>query len=183
MELLVALAIFGVAVLIVSNSFVLATRSQRRGAALQRVQSDARLVINTLADQARQGTIDYPAYGGGITNPGTVMALRDRNNQSIIYRESSSTFASTVCPSAESTPCVEVSNDGGTTWAALTSRDVKLEYLKFSISPVTDPFAGGGPNVQPRVTIMMALKGITPALEEQSPLFMQTTVSSRVYLR
>lgn len=182
-ELLVGLSIFLVASLFITDIFVISSRALRKGAAIQKVQSDARLIINTMGDQIRQGTINYGFYTSGIANSVNILALLDVNNQPVIYRKSSSTFSSTVCPTADSTPCLEFSRDGGTTWASVTSKDVKIQSLNFYIAPTTNPFIGGGPNVQPRVTVVMSLQGIGSQAEDQAPVFIQTTISSRQYLR
>lgn len=182
-ELLVGLAIFSTAVLIITDIFVLTSRSQRKGAAFQKVQSDARVIMSTVSDQIRQGTVNYNFYGGPIANPVPALALLDADDRPTIFRKSSDVFASTVCPSAQSTPCLEISRDNGVTWAPVTSRDVKLQFLKFYIAPNTNPFLPGGPNIQPRVTLVLGIQGTSPVLEEQNPLFLQTTVSSRVYKR
>lgn len=183
MEILVSLTIFMTASLAVTDIFILSTRAQRRGSAIQKVESDARIIINSIADQIRTGGIDYASavYAAGIPSPADILALRDADNKPILFRVSAD-----ACPTVDSRPCLQTSRDNAT-WNNVTSRDVKVSYLKFYISPLTDPFsaAGNPPNIQPFVTMALGLERARPisATDSPSPFFIQTTVSSRGYKR
>lgn len=170
-EMVIVLAIFVTAILIITDIFMTSTRAQRKVAIVQKVQSDARYAMEKITEEIRLGTIDYSYYGGEIqTNPQETLALLDADNEQIIFKKQNKG--------------VEMSVDGGSSWGDLTGKGVKVENLQFYISPEQDPFAEGSTvDSQPRVTIVLIVKSDSPKLEEKSPIFLQTTASSRVYRR
>lgn len=183
-EMMVVLAIFSVATVVIVDIFMMAGKAQRRTLAIEKIQSDARYSIEAISKEIKMDMIDYgwAGYVGGITLPEDALALLDADNNSIIFKKSEND-----CPTG-TTKCLVVSLDGGLTWASITSEGSNVEDLKFYIDPVVDPFVMNAGNIydsdnQPRVTIVLVTKGIGGRVEEQQTIYLQTTVSSRIYRR
>lgn len=189
LEMVVAVAIFVVLALLVTDIFLIATKSHRRTMEVQKLQGDARFAMEAMAREARMAEIDYEFYGGSFDIPADQkkLALRDVNNSLIVFQEEDSD----KCPDEESRPCLVVGQ--ADQWASITPAGVRLipNTLKFYIAPTEDPFAFDaeayeyGPDVQPRVTIVLATQSVKPPQGEVVPevIYLQTTVTSRVYKR
>jgi prepilin-type N-terminal cleavage/methylation domain-containing protein len=183
-EMMVVLAIFSVATVVIIDIFMMAGKAQRRTLAIEKNQSDARYSMEAMSKEIKMDMIDYgwAGYAAGITLPEDELALLDADNNSIIFKKSADN-----CP-AGTTKCLTVSIDGGVTWASITSKGNNVEDLKFYIDPAVDPFLMNAGNTydsdnQPRVTIVLATKGIGGRVEEQQTIYLETTVSSRIYRR
>ncbi len=182
MEMIVAVGLFAITSVFIAQLFAISGKAQKRSGSQQKVQADARVMMNQISDRIRTSKIDYAFYGGSISFPETVLALEEQNGQRVIIRVSSSTFASTVCPDEASTPCLEISEDGGSTYQAMSSKNFIVSGVQFYISPSTDPEPQAGPDEQPRVTMVLGLQG-SGVNDFPNPVHVQTTVSSRVYVR
>jgi prepilin-type N-terminal cleavage/methylation domain-containing protein len=185
-EMMVAVSIFSTASVIVADLFLIANRAQRRTSTEQQIQSDARIIISQVSDRIRSGEIDYDGYGGTAPSVGDVLRVIDERGNLIVVRQSDSVFSNTVCPTAQSTPCLEISDDNGITFAPMTSDGVKVAGVQFFIDPPQSPTLPGGGgflySIQPRVTMVVGLQGTSPQAA-QGTTFVQTTVSSRTLLR
>jgi prepilin-type N-terminal cleavage/methylation domain-containing protein len=183
-EMMVVLAVFSVVMVVIVDIFMIASKASRRTLAIQQIQSDARYSMEAVSREIRMDEIDYDwsGYAGGITTPEDALALRDADDNSIIFKKSSEN-----CPSG--TPsCLVVSLDGGINWASITSLGNTVEDLKFYIDPLVDPFKMNvghtyDSNHEPRVTIVFVTKGVGGRPDEQQTIYLQTTVSSRIYRR
>jgi prepilin-type N-terminal cleavage/methylation domain-containing protein len=185
-EMIVVLAIFSVATVEIVDIFMMAGRAQRRALAVERIQSDARYSMEAISHEIRMDSIDYAWYAslGGVTVPENKLALRDADNNSIIFEKSGPNYP---CPSGTGS-CLLVSLDGGNNWASITSSSNTILDLKFYINPLIDPFTlnayhGYDSDNQPRVTIELATQGVGVRPDEQQTVYLQTTVSSRIYRR
>lgn len=183
-EMMVVLAIFSMATVVIVDIFMMASKAQRRTLAIEKVQSDARYSMEAIFREVKMDMIDYgwAGYAGGITLPEDALALRDADDNSVIFKKSADD-----CP-VGTAACLAVSLDGGLTWASITSEGNNVEDLKFYIDPAVDPFLMNAGHVydsdnQPRVTIALTTKGIGGRAEEQQTIYLQTTVSGRIYRR
>ena len=183
-EMIVVLAIFSVATVVIVDIFMMASRSQRRTLTVQKIQSEARFSMEAIAREARMDMIDYAFYGGTINEiPTSILALRDQDDNQIIFKKSSED-----CPSGTD-QCLVVSIDGGANWASITSKGVRVVSLNFYIAPTVDPFLLNvddgtyASDNQPRVTIVLSVEGVGVRSEEQTTVNLQTTVSNRIYRR
>ncbi|MBI4121988.1 MAG: type II secretion system protein [Parcubacteria group bacterium] len=187
MEMIVATSIFAIASVIIADLFLISNRAQRRAEVSQAIQSDARVMMAGITDRIRSGEIDYAALPRPVVNPSGALALIDERGREVVIRESDSTFVNTVCPSLASTPCLEISEDGGATFAPMTSGRLRVVGVKFYILPVESPLTQNGgaftQNTQPRVTVVLGLQSASANADAQTTTFVQTTVSSRVLLR
>lgn len=173
-ELLVTLAIFSSIMTAASGIFIYTQRAQRHTENRQATQTDVRFALEVMAQQVRSGNIDYGAYGGTIgANPQTLLALTKPGGEKIQFRRI------TVGSRGE----VQLSQDGGVVWQGLTPPDLSVGILAFYLSPATDPFAASPQADQPPLaTIVMSAVSLRAGGGE-APVFLQTSVSSRQYLR
>lgn len=178
-EMIVAVGIFAIVSVLIAQLFVTFTRTQQRTTNQQQIQSDARIVLAQVSDRIRSGVIDYASYGAGVSNPTESLFLVDENGVPVVIAKSNN---SAECPSAEATPCLTISENGATP-TPMSSDRFTVDVVQFYIDPITDPEPTTGPDIQPRVTMTIGIQAVNidPAL--QAPTYIQTTASSRVYLR
>lgn len=190
MELLVVLSIFSTVVVSASDIFLLANKSQRKVFGLERAQADARFTLEAITREVRNGTIDYAYYAGRalpIGMPDNELALIDSTNTKIKF-ETSTAATESACADAQSRPCLLVTV-GANPAVAITPKKVALRNAKFYIAPTTDPLfydtvAGAYTvNVQPHVTIVLALESRGDRVGEQSVIYLQTSATNRGYKR
>src|SRR3989339_895597 len=178
MEMLVALAIFSTVVTITTDIFFSYQRTQRKTEELQKVVSTARFVSEAIVREVKEGTIDYGytnyvRSGDALSNPQTVLALKDAEGRQVIFSQS----GQNGCPEG-SDPCIILTRDSGS--ESITPRGVRVNSLQFYISPAQDPYSfdiGRGAfmsNAQPRVTVFMSLMDS----ERRTQYDLQTTVVS-----
>lgn len=109
-EVLVALAVFSTAVTIVTDVFLMSAKAQRKILATQRLQADARFVLETMAREARMGT--------GVTSPNEgQLILKDNEGKQIIF----SLWGTKIQVTKENL------------MADITPTDIKVTQLKFNI--------------------------------------------------
>jgi prepilin-type N-terminal cleavage/methylation domain-containing protein len=175
-EIIVAMAIFVAALTAVSSIFTYANRSQRTTQAITDVQSDARFAMEVMSQQIRRGSIDYSSsqYGGSIdSNPQDVLVLRDNDNNQVWFMRGVS----------QGRGVVQISEDGAV-WSDLTPPSVSVDLLRFYMSPTTDPFVQNPTtSQQPRVTITMVTSSTDIKNQLLHPSYIQTTITSRQYVR
>lgn len=188
MEMLVALTLFSVVVTVTTDLFFTFQRTSRRTENLESVVASGRLMMEQIAREARQGTIDYDWYARQSIDLSAraaqpVLALRDREGGQVQFEFD------------ENLGTLMMSRRGGNPESLNSPDTAVLRNAYFSITPASDPFqfisdqddprAGQfGADIQPRVTILLALR--TAALRGQQNYLeydLQTTISSRVYRR
>ena len=186
-EIVVALSVFAMATIFVSDIFVKINASQRKVAAIQKVQSDARFAMEAISREVKQGRIDYSYYPNGtVASPVTELAILDALERRIIFKKETEAGS---CPAPSTAPCLLVSIDRGETWVNLLAQDLKLAEVNFYVSPSTDPFSfdpatgAFGPNFQPRVTIVLAVETGAADTASEKKIYLETTISSRMYKR
>ncbi len=175
-EILVTLAIFMSAISAVGAIFLFSNNTQRKTAAIQQTQTDARFAMEVMAQQVRKGSIDYDSseYSGSISsNPQEVLVLRDADNNQVWFQKGTN----------GSRGVVQISDDGSS-WNDITPTDISVDLLQFYISPTTNPFATSpSTNQQPMVTIVLTTSNVSTEGEGLPPTRIQTTISSRQYVR
>ncbi|MEK7649260.1 MAG: type II secretion system protein [Patescibacteria group bacterium] len=199
MEMIVVVTIFSILMMATSDIFMRAQRTQRKTAALQRLQDDTRFLTQKITSELQAGSIDYAnalytnaqscdvAAPSAITpvDGNAVLVLR-RFDGSRLYVKKDDTAG--VCVDETSTPCLAMSDDNAT-WSSASSKGVKVESLTFYISPDKDPFtfcdasATYLRDTQPRVTIALRASATVTGSKEPVVLSVQTTISSREYKR
>lgn len=162
-EMLVAIAVFSIAMGIVVDLFLVASRQQSRTSAASRVQADARLVIETIARELRDGEL--------FTDPVVSPAISIRRDRDVVHLRRSTTG----CPSnAES--CVEIGRSdasGAVQFASLTSAGVDVDAFDVVFSRAA----------QDAVTVHIVLSTAGGRSGERTTTEAQTTIVSRVYVQ
>jgi prepilin-type N-terminal cleavage/methylation domain-containing protein len=200
-ELLVVMVIFGVMMTSMSDIYVQTLRYGQQIVMRAKLQADARNALEAIARAVRVSNINYNAaiYGGTGTLPAMPVQELDLINPKTgdtanIRLESTSWESAAAADAAcygdgKSYPCIDVSTNGGANWSLLSPKGVKIDNLKFYITPNQDPFAfnattGAFPsNNQPIVTIVAQFHGLATRPGDQWIYSLQTTVTPRLYLR
>jgi len=203
MEILVVLAVFSITILIAVDIFFAITRLQRHADAQQRVQSDARFVIESMVRDVHSGTFDYELYDalgydleGSVGPPIVPPDLPDKlllydpegNQRRYWYDDTVQKIKFCQCtisgscpnPGALLTPgCPNAA--GETTWQNITPDSIDITSAVFLVGPPKDPFdLSNGTHVQPHATI--AIGSTSDDLKGEN-VFLQSTVTSRAYKR
>jgi prepilin-type N-terminal cleavage/methylation domain-containing protein len=189
MEILVVLAIFSTFVVISTDLFLTINRVQRQTQVSERLLSESRYILDTIARELRGGQVNYQAYGDpsdpadAIINPGEELILIGSDASDIRIKKANNAN----CPSAASSPCVVISRDNGTTWASMTPLGVKVLDFKFIVSPDRDPFYFDGAawlaDKQPMVTAILKIANTDEISTQYVEISNQTSVSQRFYAR
>lgn len=190
LEMLVVLGIFSTVVASATDIFLMSSKAQRKVLAQEKVQADARFTLEVMAREARIDTIDYAYYAGagGIVNPVSELAFIDPTNTPIRFKISDATTQS-FCPHPTDTAktCMLAIIGNGVP-VAITPKDVIVRGAKFYITPPLDPnqYDSGLDayiaNAQPAITMLLGVE-TSQAGGNKSVVYVQTTISSRIYRR
>lgn len=191
-EALATMAVFTILMVLISGIYVQNMRFARRIISRAKLQADARYALEALTRAIRVSDLDYVAWGGTLpAQPTTELRLINlRTGDTSRIRLDSTDVA--CYNDTKSFPCINVSTDGGGTWAPLTPRGVKIDNLRFYATPSTDPFnfnqttGGYGSNKQPIVTVSVKFHGLGLSASDTADEWtysLQTTVTPRLYLR
>ncbi len=152
LELIVAAAIFSIALLVATGLFVSITRGQKRVQSLSKVQDDARFVLEQMTQSVRLEGIDYSYYrdpnGDGdhsdrltLSTPAQELVTKNADGTRTFYR---------WIPSAAPTKlavCTQAPSDAGTkcqpdsAFTDVTPKTITITDFKAYIRPFSDPFA------------------------------------------
>lgn len=185
-ELLVVVAIFAIASISIVSTYINFTRLHRRVANAETLGQDLRFTMELLVRAARNNTVVYPALPGSLSAPvGTLNLVSSTGNRVSFRRWRYNEIGSPCIPLAAD--CLALSLDSGATWTAMTGKNVNVDRFDVYVTPLQNPFEAVGftynNNNQPRVTIVMDATYKNVAAQEQAKLSVQTSVSSRVYVR
>ncbi len=207
-ELVVVIFIFSILLTGAIDIFVQAQRAQRKVAALEKLQDDARFLMQTITQSFQLGSLDFDCYqrpekdkalnlglcGDSIdTLEGNgILGIKTFEGKTILFAHSSLIGEGQgKCIDEESAPCVmvaEVSSAGEPSWTPASSQGVRVETLQFYLSPDKNPFVLNDQNeyisnAQPRVTVVFGATAQIKRFKETAKTFVQTTISSREYKR
>ncbi len=144
MEAVVATAIFAFVISSVIGVYLSTFQLDKKTRAQRAVTQNARFILEYLAKEVRNGTINYSSYGGAVPAPSTtnLYLMNQFNELERFYLDTTN---------------VLLSKDGGAATNLNTSA-VKVTKLKFMISPVGDPYTPAKTyNEQPHVTVILEL--------------------------
>lgn len=202
-EVIIVMAIFSIVMGVIIQIFIFTTRTQRRSRSMQEAYAQGRAAVESLVREAQNGSVDYsfyadPASGVSlVAQPVSVVALRDSQGQTVRFRctEDPGT-PDTVVPCAAATPArgvVQVCRGsacaaGG--WAGVTDGAADITSWRTWLGPVADPFSRDPDSPssymayeQPWVTVSATVQPHPVAGGTLLPVRLQSTVSSRTYLR
>lgn len=150
-ELVVAVGIFSLVIVMVVGIFVLAITTERHITALKKVDDNIRFTIESMAREIKTGK--------NFSSGASLLSFTNAKSESVIYRLNAN--------------AIEKSSDGGTSYSAVTSSEVTINYLNFYLTG-----QAGGDGLEPRITITI---GATSQVGNKSAnLKVQTTVSQRL---
>ena len=190
MEMIVAIGIFVFAILAIMGVYTYATRGLRETTQGQKTLSEIRFDIETMAQKIRTSEIDYSKDfdldlsedgSSGIIDSEPELYLKNENdlNEMHYWYDDVNNSIKLQINAASPVDLIDTSN-------------ISVEKLNFYITPTQDPFElqedGGGnlsydANQQPKVTIVAVFKSKSARPSEEDIIYLQTTVSTRVYKR
>jgi prepilin-type N-terminal cleavage/methylation domain-containing protein len=146
-EVVVTMAIFSMTVLMAITLLVTYIQQQRRTIIQEQLQNDARAVMEKIAQDVREGTIDYTFYNG-LTSPYLVqkklffssvdgevipLVLLDAFNTQVMYKVSNDILQR--CTPATQDTCQPAE------WQDISQSAMQVTNFTFFISPSEDAFA------------------------------------------
>jgi prepilin-type N-terminal cleavage/methylation domain-containing protein len=151
MEAIVSVAIFAFVMVSAMAVYLTALQIDSKTRAERAVQQNVRFITEFLGKEIRNGSIDYPAYGGTITYNSSgytnVVHMVNQLNE----------HESVTCDPTNSN--LILSKAAGAT--NLNSARVRVTRCAFYVAPATDPFkpvSDSPPNEQPFVTVVLQLE-------------------------
>jgi prepilin-type N-terminal cleavage/methylation domain-containing protein len=202
-EIIIVMAIFSIVLGVVIQIFVFTTRTQRRSRNVQEAYAQGRAAVEALAREGQNGSIDYdfyadPASGDSLADqPVGVTALRDSQGQLVRFR-CVERLAESIEPCNAANPAfgqVQMCRGGGCeaaqpSWAGITDEATDVISWRVWLGPVQDPFRRDPANparyladAQPWVTVAATVQPPRLSGTQLPEVRVQSTVTSRVYLR
>jgi hypothetical protein len=183
--MLIVVAIFAIASLSIAATYINFTRLHRRVANGEVLGEEMRFMTELLVRTARANTVEYPDLPATIVSPTSTLRLLTNGGEPIwIERFATS---SSICAGLDAA-CLGLSTDSGTNWSAISGKYIAINKFDVYITPTANPFEPIGVGIynnnnQPRVTFAIDATYVAPSTREQASLRLQTSVSSRLYLR
>ena len=185
-EILIVVALFALASIILSQVFLSFNRLHRKISDQVVLSQDMRFAMELLVREVRNKSVNYQAAyatGGSVASSSEMHLLGTNDATDVAV-----TNDQTICGDAPGTNCLVLSKDSGTSWSPITSKHVNVLLFGAYVRPTTSPFVlqpdGTYPNnVQPMMTINLNLQYLAPNPADDTSLQAQTSVSSRIYQR
>ena len=192
LEILIVVALFAMASIILAQVFLSFSRLHRKISNQVVLSQDMRFAMELLVREARNKTVQYtdPATGlpityalGGTVASSSEMHLTGTNDTTDVEV----TNDQTICGDVAGINCLALSKDRGTSWYPITSKHVNVQMFGAYVRPTVSPFdqsSGSYPNnIQPMVTLNLSLQYVAQNPQDNTTLQAQTSVSSRIYQR
>lgn len=184
MELLVVVVIFGIGSLAISATYINFTRLHRRAANAELLGEEMRFAMELIVRAVRNNRVSYDP--NPLNYQMTSIQLVDRDANPIVIGRADDESA--VCAGLDAN-CLALYN--GVQWAPITGKNVNIKQFYTYVTPLADPFdvVGGGVygqyanDQQPRITFVIDAEYVGANERETASMSIQTTVSSRVYVR
>ena len=185
-ELLIVVTIFAIGSLSVAATYINFTRLHRKVANAETLGQDLRFTTELLVRAARNNTVVYPPLPGALPVPSNTLDLVSSGGSPLAFRKWGLAEAGGPCAPVNA-DCLALSLDNGATWVPITGKNVNVDRFDVYVMPRTNPFEAVGltydNNNQPRVTFVIDATYKTANALEQAKLSVQTSVSSRLYVR
>jgi prepilin-type N-terminal cleavage/methylation domain-containing protein len=184
-EMLVVVAVFAIGSLSIAATFLNFSRLHKRVANAEVLGEDIRFTTELLIRAARNNTVAYPPGATATSTPMGLFVLKSLAGTSMV---SFKKFTSADAPcSGLVAGCLAMTTDGST-WTAITGKYVNIDRFDVYVTPTINPFYATGlgtynNNSQPRITFVIDATYVAPGSTEKPQLSVQTSVSSRIYLR
>jgi prepilin-type N-terminal cleavage/methylation domain-containing protein len=181
-ELLVVVSIFAIGSLIITATYINFTRLHRRAANAELLGEEVRFAMELIVRAARNNRMYY------VQNPypwrADRLPLLDGDGRWIYIWRYPETDP--ICAGLNG-DCLAMRMQGGS-WTPISGKNIDVSRFNVFLTPLEDPFQPTGigtyaNDMQPRATIIMEAT-YRGASERESPsITVQTSVSSRVYVR
>ena len=153
LELLVAMGVFMVLGTLALGIYTYTLKAESRAVQTAAIQSEAQLIMEVITKRVRSARVDYQWYDsydspGILDTPETKLALRDKNNNLIVFKLLNQSINA----------CVTSNCAVDTDFAAISTASMPVTDLRFFIYPDANPFSMNEPPTEsPRVTIVLEL--------------------------
>ncbi len=165
-EAVVATAVFAFTIVSILGVYVATTKLDRKSRAERAVSQNGRFIMEFLAKEIRNGTIDYSSYPGGTVSTTTDLFLENQANELEHLFKSGNDM---------------ILNKGSN--VNMNSASVKVTKLDFYIKPVGNPFTVAKTfNEQPHVTVILQLQSnYGTRTNDIATLNLEDTFAVRIY--
>ena len=187
LEMVVTMGIFAVASVYSMSAYVKSNSGQRKIVNISKGTTDARYAMETMVREIRTGKIDYTKYHDlGIAineQPNHDLIVRDSDNNLVWFSISENNGKNEIKVCYTETAC-----DNGE-WNVVTPSNIDITTFNIYIWPKVDPFNWSDSinnfeaNQQPMTTIVIRSKSLDATDTLSQDIHMQTTVTSRLYVR
>ena len=174
LEMMVAVAIFAVAMLLATGIFIVVLEGQRSAISSQNIQESARYALETIAKELRQAQasdgVCAPLFNPEPTpvykifntaQAGAALYFRNKNGDCTAYFLEANRL--------------KISR--GAVSDFITPDEIRISNLKFAVK---DDAIGAFHAIQPAVTLTMDIEAFGKEMHKQ-PMKIQTTISARYY--
>lgn len=186
-EMLVSVALFSMVMVVALGALLALSEANRKAELLSEATNNFNSAVDSMTRAIRTGT-QYHCGAGTLSAPqdcqasnGTQFAFLPNgaslSSQIVVYK-----FSASGCPNNVA-GCILRSQDGGTTFAAITSPDIVITSLKFYVVGApqgSQTFGTQTLSVQPKVEILIG-GYVTTKSGVTSTFNVQTSVTQRIY--
>ncbi|MBD3251016.1 hypothetical protein GF380_00855 [Candidatus Uhrbacteria bacterium] len=182
LELLVVVTIFAIGSIAISATYINFTRLHRRASNAQQLAEEMRFITELITREIRNNRIEWALINNHFR--GAVELLDEQDSRIRIVFTGNDTW----CDPLEVDNCIIMSHAGEFGWTPITGKRINVVLFRAFYTPYEDPFTSVGlgsyPNdQQPRITFLIHAEYVADHPRESVSMEMQTTVSSRVYVR
>lgn len=187
LEMVITMGIFSIASIYSMSAYVKSNSGQRKIVNISKGTTDARYAMETMVREIRTGKIDYAKYADAnidiTADANHDLIIRDVDNNLVWFtafqngnkKEIRVCYTDTACSNNE--------------WSVVTPSNIDITSFDIYIWPKVDPFIWSeglndfSSNQQPMVTIIIRNKSLEASDTLNQDIHMQTTVTSRAYVR
>jgi Tfp pilus assembly protein PilW len=164
-EAVVATGVFAVVVSSSLGVYLATVRLDSKSRAERTVQQNARFIMDFIAKEVRNGSINY----AGSNDTDTLSIINQQNEPVVINWNGASD------------PNLSITKTGvGST--ILNSNEVRITNAAFYVYPGADPFVlSNDVHVQPHVTVILKLESTNASIQEGAEMSIQSTFAVRQY--
>lgn len=186
-ELLIVVFIFALGSLTIAATYINFTRLHRRVANAETLGQELRFAAELIVRAARNNTVVYPPLPGALSKPVGGLYVVSSSGSYLGFRKWGLTEIGGPCVPLGA-DCLALTLDQGAAWTPITGKNINVDRFDVYVTPQKSPFETIGVgaydnNNQPRVTFVIDATYKTVNALEQAKLSVQTSVSSRLYVR
>ncbi|MFA5129408.1 MAG: hypothetical protein WC477_00640 [Patescibacteria group bacterium] len=181
-EMLVVIALFTIASLAVTATYVNYMRLQRRTSNAEILGEELRYIGELIVRAVRNNRISY--VGAPLPYSSNTLNLVDASGNTITIRF----LAAASCTGLNVTSGCLTLTSLGNPETSLTGKNIDITQFAVYVQPNVDPYTPSGlgvyaSNQQPYVTFFIQARYNAPNAREQATMTYQTSVASRIYTR